>query len=148
MVRLEPDGWDVLVADDEVAVRQMLAYALESQGYRVQAVSSGDEAMNFLRSNPMPRLVILDVLMPRLSGLSALVEIRTDPRLRNLPVALLSGLGDAEDMAMAMDVIPDFTLSKPVDLPTLYRLTREACRRPERSQALREEDAAFFPGYR
>lgn len=70
-----PDKEKILVVDDEPSIRKYLQTLLEVDGYEVEAVSSGQEALERLGSEAKPDLVILDVLMPELNGLDTLRQI-------------------------------------------------------------------------
>ena len=84
---------DVLVVEDDAAVRLSLAGVLEGEGWSVRAAADGAEALALLRDGLRPRLVLLDLLMPVLHGWGLMAEIRSDPKLRSLLVVTLSGSG-------------------------------------------------------
>lgn len=79
----------VLVADDDVDIRDLVAFKLRQGGYDVDVVGDGVAALASLRAR-RPDVAILDVMMPGLSGIDVLREIRTDEGLRTLPVILLT----------------------------------------------------------
>jgi len=80
----------ILVAEDDRALREALQEVLALAGHSTEAVGDGAQALAAIRANP-PDLVILDHLMPGLDGLSVLQALREDPRLRDIPVILLTG---------------------------------------------------------
>ena len=98
----------ILVVDDNDALRENLTEALELEGYAVQAVADGHAALDALRAEPLPGVVIIDMMMPGLSGAELVARIRAEPRLSRLKVLLATG------MAPARDALPvDAVLQKP-----------------------------------
>ena len=83
----------ILVVDDELTVRSLLHDVLELEGFRVREAEDGPTALVSLHER-RPDLVILDVMMPRMSGIEVLTEIRQDPELAPLPVLMLTAAGD------------------------------------------------------
>lgn len=86
----------VLVADDSITTRSLLRSVLESGGYRVRTAADGDEALRLARGEPID-LLVSDVRMPRLDGISLLAKLRSDARTSKLPVVLFSGANNEED---------------------------------------------------
>ncbi len=86
-------GWkhDVLVVDDEADVREALQFVLEASGYTVHSARDGLEALTKLRGGLVPRLVVLDVSMPVMTGPELLEAMRAEPRLARIPVCVMSG---------------------------------------------------------
>jgi len=92
-------GIPVLLVDDNETNRRVLAETLDSWGMRVQAASSGAEALALLRGDALPRVIILDAHMPDMDGQELAQQIQADPRLTKIPRIMLSSLakpGDAE----------------------------------------------------
>jgi two-component system phosphate regulon response regulator PhoB len=83
----------VLVVDDEPTVRSLVRDLLELNGYHVREASNGDEALTAVDTQP-PDCVVLDVMMPGLSGIDVLAELRRRPQHDSLPVLLLSAADD------------------------------------------------------
>ena len=81
----------VLVVDDDQEVRLFNTTVLEEHGYIPSTATNGEEALEMIR-NDRPDLVILDVLMPRQSGIKMYRELKTDPSLKDIPVLILSGI--------------------------------------------------------
>lgn len=86
----------VLVADDSITTRSLLRSVLESGGYRVRTAADGDEALRIARGESID-LLVSDVRMPRLDGISLLGRLRSDARTSKLPVVLFSGANNDED---------------------------------------------------
>lgn len=91
----------VLVIEDTELLRRMYSDRLEADGYSVVAASNGLEGVAALRANS-PDLILLDLVMPQMSGLEFLEIAKADPRTQNTPVLILSNLGQDEDIQRAM----------------------------------------------
>jgi CheY-like chemotaxis protein len=114
----DADGPVVLVADDEPALRALFGRALGRDRIRCLLAANGREAMDLLASNRVD-VVLLDLNMPVLGGLGTLHEIRADPRLRSMPVILVTG-SDVEAAELRdLDDQADVYLAKPVTLDAL-----------------------------
>lgn len=121
-VRVEDDGRprvrDILVVEDESAVREMLSEALWEGGYSVDDVGDGEEAVASLRQGHY-RLLLLDLLLPGLDGMGVLQALRAAPALRPAAILVLSGLRDRADIRRALEAGADDYLTKPFDLDDL-----------------------------
>ncbi|HKU14897.1 MAG TPA: ATP-binding protein [Steroidobacteraceae bacterium] len=105
-------GKRVLLADDNSDMREYVRRLLESQGYHVQAVADGQEALDAARSEP-PDLVLTDVMMPGLDGFGLLRAIRDDTRLAGIPVVMLSARAGEGAKIEGLDAGADDYLVKP-----------------------------------
>jgi DNA-binding response OmpR family regulator len=85
----EPTPVPVLVADDDADIRELVAFKLEQAGYDVTSVADGAAALDAIRANP-PRLAVLDVMMPGLSGIDVLRQVRADESLGAVRIILLT----------------------------------------------------------
>jgi putative two-component system response regulator len=104
----------VLVADDEEAYRGLFTQLLTDEGYNVLCANDGEEALQHIANNPID-LVLLDVMMPRKSGLAACLAVKSDPKTRLIPVVLVTGLNSADDRVQGAMCGADDFLSKPVN---------------------------------
>ena len=99
----------IMVVEDEPEVRSFLEMALRRHGYAVQKMEDGEEALQFLDSTEdLISLVLLDVMMPRKSGLATLQQLRRTHR--DLPVVMLSGAASMPAIVEAIVVVPNATL--------------------------------------
>ena len=103
----------VLVVDDDRELAEVLAEALAELGYRVECAYDGEVAWRRLDQAP-PAAIILDLLMPRMDGLAFLGSRRTDRRVADIPVIVLTGARQMTQKARALDA--DVVLEKPVKL--------------------------------
>jgi CheY-like chemotaxis protein len=116
----------VLVVEDHVDSRELLAEFLEALGYAVEAASNGQEALERLRRAPKPEVVLLDLMMPVMSGWELMEHVRADPELSGLPVVVVSGAGSSQPLPEgAYGSVP-----KPVDLNSLRAAVEAATRGP------------------
>lgn len=110
----------ILIVDDDVDMRDALSMVLEDEGYEVVLAEDGRDALDKLEAGLEPRLILLDLMMPRMDGTAFCAERRGDPRLAALPVVLLTADRSAGARASALGV--DRVLFKPVDLTDLIDL--------------------------
>ena len=116
----------ILLVDDDCALLQQLQTALESQRYLVETAGDGEEAMRKLFESVFD-LVILDIMMPGLDGLSVLRESRGEGI--GTPMLMLSAKGDTEDRVRGLDLGADDYLAKPFSLNELFARIRALLRR-------------------
>jgi class 3 adenylate cyclase/CheY-like chemotaxis protein len=126
----------ILVVDDNATNREMLSRRLARAGHRVQVVASGPEALALLRREPMD-LVLLDVLMPEMSGYEVLQQLTTDSSLREIPVVMISALDEMDSVVRCIELGAEDYLPKPFD-PVLLRARISACLEKKR---LRDREA-------
>jgi CheY-like chemotaxis protein len=99
----------VLVVDDNPEIRSSLKEVLEEEGYRVAGVADGREALDYLRTEERPQLILLDLMMPVMDGWQFRAEQRKNPTLASIPVIVISAMADA-----AGDIGAERVLSKPL----------------------------------
>jgi DNA-binding response OmpR family regulator len=85
----------ILFVEDDPAIAEMYKLKLELDGYRVNVVHSGEEALDVTR-NRLPDIVFLDIQLPKMDGFAVLRELRADGITQNLPVVILSAYGENE----------------------------------------------------
>jgi adenylate cyclase len=110
----------LLVVDDNEDNRYMLSQQLNIQGYdNITIATNGHEALNILRSKSFD-LVLLDIMMPDLNGYEVLESMRSSPELRNIPVIMISGIGELDSVVRCIELGAEDYLLKPFE-PTLLR---------------------------
>lgn len=87
---------EIVIADDDETIREIVEFKLTSKGWNVTAFENGRECWDHLESNSSPDMVVLDVMMPGLSGLQVLQRIRDDDALSSIPVIMLTSRGREE----------------------------------------------------
>lgn len=130
---LQGPAADLLLAEDDPEDRFMILRALRRArpGLRVAEVRDGIEAVEYLEAHidaGLPRLVLLDLNMPRLSGREVLVAMRADARLRGLPVAVLSTSIEPEDVRSVETLGVSTFLSKPEGFAQLLQMMENLLR--------------------
>lgn len=103
---------DLLVIDDTLANLRLLVNLLRENGYKVRAVSNGYEALETIQKSP-PDLILLDILMPDLSGYQVCKILKEDIITRDIPIIFLSALSDGLDKVQAFSVGGSDYITKP-----------------------------------
>ena len=110
-------SFTILLVEDDFDVREALAETLRDEGYAVECAVDGVQALDYLRGGGRPGLILLDLMMPRMSGSEFRMVQKVDPELCDLPVVLLSADGSMEEKARALQT--DGAIRKPIDLDEL-----------------------------
>lgn len=118
----------VLLVEDEPAQREMLAYNLEAEGYAVRRAENGEEAM-LLIDEAAPDIIILDWMMPLLSGIEVCRRVKSRPETRDIPVIMLSARSEEVDAVRGLDTGADDYVIKPYNLRELMARVRGQLRR-------------------
>ena len=115
----------VLVADDEPHIGRIIKMKLEQGPFSVTLAYDGVEALEVLERNGDIALVLLDVMMPRLSGLDVLARLRAHPRWQRLPCIILTAAGQEQHHRRAMELGASEFLTKPFSPKKLYARAAE-----------------------
>jgi len=115
----------VLVADDEPHIGRIIKMKLEQGPFRVTLAYDGQEAIDALESQSDIDLVLLDLMMPNLSGLDVLARIRASEKLKHLPCIILTAAGQEAQHQKAMELGATEFLTKPFSPKKLYARTAE-----------------------
>ena len=118
----------VLVVEDEAALATMLRYNLEKQGFRVEEAGDGQEALNLI-AETTPDLVLLDWMLPTLSGIEVCRQIRRRHETRNLPVIMVSARTEDQDAVRGLNTGADDYITKPFNMDALLARMRALLRR-------------------
>ena len=102
----------ILVADDDPDILSIVSMSLETQGYTIYKASNGREAVDQSREHH-PDLVLMDMMMPVVSGYEAVSELKADPSTKDITIVGLSAKAMASDMERASDVGIDGYITKP-----------------------------------
>jgi two-component system phosphate regulon response regulator PhoB len=129
-----PDGLSslprplVLVVEDEAAIATMLRYNLEKQGYRVSEASDGQEALTRIQEQ-QPDIVLLDWMLPLMSGIEVCRQIRRKPATRDLPVIMVTARTEDQDAVRGLNTGADDYITKPFNIDALLARMRALLRR-------------------
>jgi two-component system, OmpR family, phosphate regulon response regulator PhoB len=118
----------VLLVEDEPAQREVLAYNLEAEGFQVTQASNGEEAM-MLVAEAAPDLILLDWMMPLVSGLEVCRRLKMRPETRGIPVIMLSARSEEVDRVRGLEMGADDYVIKPYSLVELMARLRAHLRR-------------------
>jgi len=108
------DQASVLVVDDDPVTRSILSRTLEEKGHQVTTAEDGPQALELVRSEAVD-VILLDVLMPKMDGYQMLERLKADPKLRHIPVIMVTGLDDIGSAVRCIELGADDYLSKPID---------------------------------
>jgi two-component system response regulator MprA len=147
------ESMEILVVDDERAVRESLRRALALEGYSVELASDGEEALRRLALRPPPDAVVLDILMPGVDGLEVCRHVRGQGI--GVPILMLTARAEVDSRVAGLDAGADDYLPKPFALAELLARLRALLRRAgnggiadDESAALRFSDLELDPGTR
>jgi two-component system phosphate regulon response regulator PhoB len=118
----------VLVVEDEEALATLLQYNLDKEGYRVGLVADGEEALMVI-DETQPDLVILDWMLPQVSGIEVCRRLRQRSATRNLPIVMLTARGEESDRIRGLDTGADDYVVKPFSMSELAARVRAVLRR-------------------
>ncbi len=119
---------NILVVEDEDALATLLQYNLEKEGYRVTLAGDGEEAMT-LAAEQAPDLVVLDWMLPKVSGIEVCRRLRARGETRNLPIIMLTARGEETDRIRGLDTGADDYVVKPISMTELAARIRAVLRR-------------------
>ncbi|MBF0169425.1 MAG: phosphate regulon transcriptional regulator PhoB [Alphaproteobacteria bacterium] len=120
----------ILIVEDEAPLVTLLRYNLEKEGYQVTEAGDGDEAIMLINERK-PDLVLLDWMLPVLSGIEVCRQIRRKHDTRDLPVIMLTARGEEGDKVRALNTGADDYITKPFSVPELLARIRSALRRQQ-----------------
>jgi len=120
----------VLVVDDDDVTRRVLARALDAKGLPVRTAGDSKELQQVMRLPPLPRLILLDIGLPRISGLRILQLLRQHPQTSAIPIILVTASAENRDIAQGLALGADGYLSKPLTVATLNSAIDRILQRP------------------
>jgi two-component system phosphate regulon response regulator PhoB len=118
----------ILIVEDEAPLLTLMRYNLEKQGFRVEEATDGQEALLRVAENK-PDLVLLDWMLPTLSGIEVCRQIRRRPATRDLPVIMVTARTEDQDAVRALDIGADDYITKPFAVEALLARIRALLRR-------------------
>jgi DNA-binding response OmpR family regulator len=124
---LNAEAAQILVIEDDAALRQLLATALSKAGYSVALAEHGlDGLMQIDRASPKPKLLLVDIMIPELDGLSLVRALKNKAETRNIPVMFLSARTDTRTIAEGISIGAKFYVTKPFVMDDLLAKVRRA----------------------
>ncbi len=140
----------ILVVDDEEDILELVRYNLSKEGYRVNLVTSGEEALKAARTG-QPDVILLDLMLPGVDGLEVCRLLKQDPKTQHIPVIMLSAKGEEADIVTGLELGAADYITKPFSPRILLARLRAVLRRraadtvPE-SAPLTIHDLVIHPG--
>ena len=124
----------VLVVEDEPAQREVLKYNLESEGYKVSFAINGEEALLMITED-LPDVIVLDWMLPNVSGLEVCRQVKSRPETREIPVIMLSARSEEGDKVRGLETGADDYVTKPYSVSELLARVRSQLRRSRPTMA-------------
>ena len=116
----------ILIVDDDAGIRQLLVLFLEHKGYSAKTAANGLEALDELQPDqPLPQLILLDLMMPVMDGATFRQAQQADPRIAAIPVVVLSAAENIE--AQAPLLTADAYVPKPIEFDSLLQIVEHYC---------------------
>ncbi|MFT9144583.1 MAG: response regulator, partial [Acetobacter orientalis] len=119
---------NILVVEDDPALSRLICYNLEKQGYEVRLATEGQAALDQV-ARRMPDLVLLDWMLPGVSGIEVCRRLREQAKTRTLPIIMLSARGQETDSVRGLDTGADDYLVKPFGMEALFARVKAILRR-------------------
>src|ERR1035438_3596647 len=129
----------LLLVDDEALNRDMLSRRLEHHGFRVEVAADGPSALQYIGTH-RPDLVLLDIMMPGMTGVEVLQELRATYTPDQLPVIMVTALKDSDKVVEALNLGANDYITKPVDFPVAMARIHGQLARKAAESALRESE--------
>lgn len=128
----------ILVVDDEENIRELIKFNLEKAGYQVLLAKNGQEALDVVGENIS--LIILDLMLPEIDGLSVCRQLKSQPKLMDIPIIMLTAKGEELDRILGLEMGADDYMSKPFSPRELVARIKAVLRRIEpKSQHKKKE---------
>ena len=135
----------ILVVDDETDILELIRYNLQKEGYRVTTVKTGEEGLQLIR-DMKPDVVVLDLMLPGLDGLSVCNRLKRDDTTRNIPVVTLTAKAEDSDIVTGLELGADDYVTKPFSPKVLTARIRAVLRRSGENEALLKENVITVHG--
>ncbi|MBK8480071.1 MAG: response regulator transcription factor [Proteobacteria bacterium] len=119
----------ILIVEDELDLVSTLEYTLQREGYRTRAALTGRAALELAQQEPLPDLVLLDLMLPDCSGLEVCRQLRRDERTRGIPIVIASAKGEEIDRVVGFELGADDYVVKPYSVRELLLRVRAVLRR-------------------
>ncbi len=120
----------ILVVEDEADLAKMLQFNLERDGYGCAVASSGDKALEYIRENT-PNLILLDRMLPGLTGDDVIMSLRRDPKTAHIPIIMLTAKAEEDDQLVGFAFGADDYVTKPFSMKVLLARVAAVVRRPK-----------------
>ncbi len=144
----------ILAVDDEEDILELIRYNLEREGYSVTCVETGEDCVEKVRETP-PDLVLLDLMLPGIDGLSVCRILKSDAKTSSVPVVMLTAKGEEADIVSGLELGAEDYVTKPFSTKVLVARVRSVLRRAnaasspaEAGAVIKRRDIVINPGRR
>lgn len=140
----------ILIIEDEEDILELVKYTLTKEGYEVSGVLSGEDGLKAARSN-LPNLIVLDLMLPGLSGLDVCRLLKNDPKTGHIPIVMLTAKGEESDIVTGLEMGADDYMTKPFSPRVFIARIRTVLRRKTEQptdvhETLRIHEITITPG--
>ena len=132
----------VYVLEDEDSILELVLYALSSQNIEAQGFSNAEDFTNALQKS-LPKLVILDVMLPNTNGFEVLKSLKANPKTKNIPALMLTALSSEMEKVKGLDLGADDYITKPFGVMELLARVRAILRRGEKRGEKKKEEMSL-----
>ena len=132
----------IMIVEDEQAISLLLKYNLERAGYQTITVAHGNRVISAVEKH-LPSLILLDWMLPEISGLELCKIIRNNPELKNIPIIMLTAKGQEEDKVVGLSAGADDYVTKPFSVPELLARIKTNLRRVSTTTAPIKKEYSF-----
>jgi len=129
----------ILVIEDEEDIRELVSYNLLREGYQVASVATGEDGLKSVDLRP-PQLILLDLMLPGIDGLSVCQRLKSNPNTESIPIVMLTAKGEESDIVSGLNLGADDYIAKPFSPKVLLARVRAVLRRAD-DQPPAEEDS-------
>tara|TARA_B100000524_G_scaffold213743_1_gene112068 strand:+ start:4165 stop:4848 length:684 start_codon:yes stop_codon:yes gene_type:complete len=131
----------IFVVEDEKPISDLLKYNLEKEGFRVSSSENGEEALGIIKEKK-PDLILLDWMLPDLSGIKICHFLKQDSAVRDIPIIMLTAKGEEEDKVKGLNTGAEDYITKPFSFPELLARVKSILRRVKPSTV--SEEASYL----
>jgi len=133
----------ILIVEDETDLAQTIAYSLEREGFVAQTAETGADGLRLARESPAPDLILLDLMLPDMSGLDVCRALRAHEKSREIPIIMATARADEIDRVVGFEVGADDYVPKPYSVRELMLRIRAVLRRRTTNEAVAEARVEF-----
>ncbi|VBB45365.1 DNA-binding response regulator in two-component regulatory system with PhoR (or CreC) [uncultured Desulfatiglans sp.] len=140
----------ILVVDDEADILELVRFNLSRESFQITCAETGEDALKLVKANP-PDLLLLDLMLPGIDGLEVARLIKYDPKIRHIPIIMLTAKGEETDVVTGLELGADDYVTKPFSPRVLTARVKAVLRRktppePDPEGVLRIHDLVIHPG--
>jgi two-component system alkaline phosphatase synthesis response regulator PhoP len=130
---------NILIVEDDEDIQQLVSYNLLKAGFAVEVADSGEQALEYAEAQP-PNLIVLDIMLPGMSGLEVCRILRHGEQTAAIPIIMLTAKGEEADIVAGLDLGADDYITKPFSPKVLVSRVKAVLRRRPREAAVQKEE--------